>query len=70
MIIYDRLWKQLKHKNLTRYYLVRKTGLDWQTIRRLESNEIVRTSSLDKICTALNCDIEDIMQFIPPHKDA
>ena len=64
MIIYDRLWETLKQKNRSTYWLREKCGIDSKTIRRLKANENIETKTLDKICTALDCDLADIVQFI------
>ena len=40
-------------------------GITGSIMARLANNETVRTDTLDKICSALNCRIEDIVEFIP-----
>ena len=65
MIIYDRLWKTMKDKDVSTYKLREKCGIDSKTVRRLKANENIETRTIDKLCTALNCKIEDIMEFIP-----
>ena len=64
MIVFDRLWETLEQKNLSAYWLREKCGIDSKTVRRLKANENVETKTLDKLCTALDCDICDIAQFI------
>ena len=53
----------MKEKNFSTYRLREKCDIDSKTIRRLKANENVETKTLDKICTALDCDITDIMEF-------
>lgn len=64
MIVFNKLWLTMKQKGFTTYKLREKCGIDSKTIRRLKANENIETKTLDKICTALNCKIEDIAEFI------
>ena len=64
MIVFDKLWITMKSKGFTTYKLREKCGIDSKTIRRLKANENVETKTIDKICEALNCRIEDIAEFI------
>ena len=64
MIVFDKLWITMKSKNFSTYTLREKCGIDSKTVRRLKANENIETNTLDKICTALDCHIEDIMEFI------
>ncbi len=64
MIIFDKLWITMETKGFSTYKLREKCGIDSKTIRRLKANENIETKTLDKICTALNCRIEDIAEFI------
>lgn len=65
MIIFDKLWVTMKAKNVSTYYLREKCGIDSKTIRRLKANENIETKTLDKICQVLNCQLEDIAEFVP-----
>ena len=64
MIVFDRLWKTMEEKGVSTYMLREKCGIDSKTVRRLRANENVETKTLDKICTVLDCRIEDIIEFI------
>lgn len=64
MICYDRLWKTMKDKGVSTYVLRERCGIDSKTVRRLKANENIETKTIDKLCTALNCNVEDIMEFI------
>ncbi len=63
MIVYDRLWKQMKEKKISQYRLG-KAGLSQSTLTRLKNNEVVTTETLDKICSLLHCRLEDIAEFV------
>jgi len=54
----------MKAKGFSTYALREKCGIDSKTVRRLKANENVETKTLDKLCTALDCKIEDIAEFI------
>ena len=64
MIVFDKLWITMKEKGFSSYKLREKCGIDSKTIRRLKANENIETKTLDKLCLALNCRIEDIAEFI------
>lgn len=57
--------KMLSKLNITRYELAKRTGIQYQIIDNYYKNKVVRYDSyiLDKICTALNCDISDIIEY-------
>lgn len=65
MIKYDRLWVTLKKKNISQYKLIKDYGIDKSQLQRLRKNMIVKTLIINCLCTILNCQIEDIMEFIP-----
>ncbi len=64
MIVFDKLWKTMKEKNISTYVLREKCGIDSKTVRRLKANENIETKTLDKLCEALDCQIEDIAEYI------
>ncbi len=64
MIVFDRLWATMSKKGFSTYKLRENCGIDSKTIRRLRANENIETKTLDKICSALDCRIEDIAEFI------
>ena len=64
MIVFDKLWVTMKNKGFSTYKLREKCGIDSKTIRRLKANENIETKTIDKICSALDCRIEDIAEFI------
>ena len=64
MIKYDKLWKIMEQKNVTTYMLREKCGIDSKTIRRLRANDNMETKTLNKLCTALDCKLEDIAEFV------
>lgn len=63
MIVFDKLWITMKEKGFSTYRLREQCGIDSKTIRRLKANENIETKTIDKICAALGCRVEDIMEF-------
>ena len=64
MIKFDKLWKTMESKGVTTYQLREKCGIDSKTIRRLRANENIETKTLNKLCAVLDCEIEDIVQYV------
>lgn len=69
MIKYDRLWITIKKKNLSQYKLINDYGIDKAQLQRLRKNMIVKTIILNRLCQILECQIEDIMEYISDDKD-
>ena len=65
MIVFDKLWQTMQEKGVTTYQLREKCGFDSKTVRRLRANDNMETKTLNKLCTALDCRLEDIAEFIP-----
>ncbi len=57
--------KYIDEKKITRYELSKRTGIAFQIIDNYYKNKVVRYDSyvLDKICTALDCDISDLIEY-------
>ena len=65
MIVFDKLWSIMKEKGVSTYRLREECGIDSKTIRRLKANDNIETKTIGKLCLALNCRVEDIMEYIP-----
>ena len=63
-ISYNKLWKLLIDKNMNKQDLRRLSGISTATIAKLGKGENVTTDVLLKICSALECDINDIMEIV------
>ena len=64
MIKFDKLWVTMKEKGVSTYWLREKCGIDRKTIRRLKENDNIETKTLNKLCAALDCRLEDIAEFV------
>jgi len=64
-ISYKKLWKLLIDKDMKKKDLQRVAGISSASITKLGKNENINTEILQKICSALKCDICDIMEMLP-----
>lgn len=64
-ISYNKLWKLLVDKKMSKADLRKVAGIAPNTMTRLRRDEEVTLSVLSKICSTLNVDIGDIMEFMP-----
>ena len=64
MIIYDKFWATMKKKGVSTYKLREDYGFNTKTIAKLRKNENVTTYTLNRLCTILDCDISEIMEYI------
>lgn len=63
-VSYKRLWKLLIDKDMKKKDLCVKAGISPASVTKMGRNGHVTTEILLKICTALNCQIEDIMEIV------
>ena len=69
-VSYKKLWKLPIDMDMKKKDLQQAAGVSSALIAKMGRNENVSTDSLVKICTALKCDIGDIMEIVPsPEKD-
>ena len=64
-ISYNKLWKLLIDKKMSTAELRREVGIAPNTMTRLRKDEEVSLSVLNKICSLLEVDIGDVMEFLP-----
>lgn len=64
MIVFNRLWETMAQKGFSTYMLRENCGIDSKTVRRLKRNDNIETKTLDKLCKALDCKLEDIAEYI------
>ena len=62
-ISYKKLWKLLIDKNMKKCELQQLANISSSSIAKLRRNENVNTDILVRICRALNCRLEDIMEL-------
>ena len=64
MIRFDRLWETMRKRGMTTYRLREQCGIDSKTIRRLKANENMETKTINKLCAALHCGVEDVLEYV------
>ena len=64
-VSYKKLWKLLIDKDIKKKDLSAKAGVSPATITKMGKGGHVTTEVLVKICNALNCNVNDILEFIP-----
>lgn len=65
---YKKLRKLLINRDMKKKDLCAKAGISSASVTKMGKNDHVTTEILLKICTALDCQIEDIMEFTPEEK--
>lgn len=60
---YNKLWKLLIDKGMSKTDLRNVTGISQSTIAKMVNGENINTEVLDRICQALDCNIEDIVEY-------
>lgn len=67
-VSYKKLWHMLLDRDMKKKDLQEAAGLTKYAINKLSRDEDVTTEILGKICAALDCTTDDIMEFIPDIK--
>ena len=65
MISYAPLWKTMAKLHATTYTLQVKGGISSSTVRRMKANQSISTNTLDSLCKLFNCNIWDIIEYLP-----
>ena len=64
-VCYNKLWKLLIDKRMTKTQLCNEAKVSTNAMAKLGRNEDVRVEVLVKICAALDCTMDDIMELVP-----
>lgn len=62
---YNKLWKLLIDKNMSKTQLIKAAGISTNAMAKLGKNQDVRVEVLVKICGVLDVSMDDIMEIIP-----
>ncbi|NLB82169.1 MAG: helix-turn-helix transcriptional regulator [Clostridiaceae bacterium] len=65
LLSYNKLWKLLIDRKIRKTELQKAAYVSANVIARLGKDEFVSLESIGKICLALNCGVDDILEFIP-----
>lgn len=63
MVSYDKLWKLLIDKHMSKTELRIRAGLTTSALAQLGKNEYVSLKTIEKICSILDCDIADVVEL-------
>ena len=63
MITYEPFWDYLDWNEISTYTLINKHNISSSTINRLRHNKPISTETIDKLCKALDCDVDDIIKY-------
>lgn len=69
MIDYSPFWKTLDASNENWYTLTNKHNMSHSTLHRLKHNKDISTKTINDLCRILNCNIEDIVRYLPSESD-
>ncbi|MCD8090637.1 MAG: helix-turn-helix transcriptional regulator [Clostridiales bacterium] len=64
MIVYNKLWKVMKEKNISQYKLLKDYNFSSGQLDRLRKNANVNTYTLNHLCKILDCKLEDIAEYV------
>ncbi len=64
-VSYNRLWKLLVDKKMSKADLRKTSGVSPNTMTKLRRDEPVMLNVLDKICETLSCNYGDVMDYVP-----
>ena len=66
---YNKLWKKLIDLEMSRTQMRLKAGISTKQLAKLGKNENVNTEILVKICEALDCNVDEIMDVVEQKED-
>ena len=67
-VSYKKLFHLLIDKGMTNAELMEKTGFSANIVTRLKRDQYVSLDSIEKICFALACKVDDILEFMPENE--
>ena len=68
LVSYNKLWKKLIDKNMNKTELRAIAGIGTSTLAKLSKNQPVSMTAIMKICVALDCNVEEVMEIIKPER--
>lgn len=69
MIDYSPFWMTLQNSKESTYTLINEYKISASTINRLRKNMPISTVTINDLCTILNCNVQNIVQYIPAEED-
>lgn len=62
-VSYDKLWKLMIDQKINKTQLSERAKITTNEMAKMGKNEIVKTETLLKICSVLNCKLDDIVEY-------
>jgi len=69
LIDYSPLWVTMKHKQITQYDLYTRYGISRSLLDKLRHNRNIEVLTIDRLCSILNCRVEEVMRYVPDDND-
>ena len=69
MIDYTPFWHTLTNSSETTYTLINIHHISSSTIDKLRKNKPMNTTTLNDLCRILNCELQEIAQYVPSELD-
>lgn len=69
MISYKPFWATLRSSNESTYTLIKNHRISSSTIDKLRKDKPLNTTTINDLCRILNCQVKDIMEYIPSETD-
>ncbi len=69
MVVYTPFWKTLEQSKESAYTLIKNHRISSSTIDKLRKNKPLNTTTINDLCRILNCNVEQIMQYLPSEED-
>lgn len=64
-VSYRKLWHLMLDKKVSKNSLEKLAGISHYSVAKMTKDEDVSTEVLTKICAALDCEVQDIVDFLP-----
>lgn len=65
MISYNIFWDTLKQKGVSQYILIEKYGISSSVLTRMRRGDYLGLRKIEDLCKILECDISDIVRYLP-----
>lgn len=69
MINYQPFWNTLNSSSESTYTLINKHHISSSTIDKLQKNKPLNTTTINDLCRILQCQVNDIAQYVPSEDD-
>ena len=69
MISYTPFWATLRSSDESTYTLIKNHRISSSTIDKLRKNKPLNTTTINDLCRILNCQVKDIMEYLPSDTD-